>query len=162
MLILKQKINTPIFKDSFGNEYNNLVIQVGDIHTNVPSKTMSVELRYYKDINALATSGSIIQETFFWDKDGTIPTDVDGATIDWATFMTTVPRAEWKDRIAQVGRVPFDDLNQGIDTTIGLDFRPTATGQAWKEIMLFLPIHAKFTEQSGAKFLDEVFEYAII
>lgn len=162
MLILKQKTNTPIFKDSFGNEYKNLVVQVGEISTNISGKKMSVELCYYKDVNAILTSNPILQDTFSWDKDGTLATDIDGDTIDLATFMTTVPRGEWKNRIQQVGRVPFDDLSQGIDTTTGLDFRPTETGQAWKEMMLFLPLHPKLTQQTGLKFLDEIFEYDVI
>jgi hypothetical protein len=163
MLILKLKQNGFIYKDQLGNEYPDIVIALSR-REDPCSMTMTVDLKYFKDEASITTNQPVLVDSFYWTKDAVTPMDVDNNPIDWAVFMTTVPREEWKDRIKDIGRVAFSDLDIGLTVTItqGLDFKENQVGQAWKEIMLFLPVHRSYGIQSGTKFLDENFEYAII
>lgn len=160
MLILKQKQNTPIFQDELGNTYPDMVVAIS-YHIDPVYKQMDVQLRYFKDTESMQEKKSpLMISDFVWDDVGFAPTDVDGNPIDWATFMTTVPRETWKDRIQNIGRVPFSQLPAGLDVTVAeFNFAQNPVGQAWKQIMLFLPINERFAQQANIKFLDEVFEY---
>lgn len=163
MTILKQKQNTPIFKDGIGNEYSQMAVALS-FKTDVPNKTLQVDLKYYKDVDSIVSNYPVLVDSFYWDEFGSLPRDIQGNIIDWNTFMGTVPRAEWKDRIADIGRSPYAQLDGGLVMTFsgGIDFKQDALGQAWKEIMLFLPISQTFAQQAGVKFLDEVFEYHVV
>lgn len=163
MLILKLKQNGFIYKDQLGNTYPDMVIALAR-REDPCMQTMTVDLKYFKDEASTTTNQPVLVDSFYWTKDAVTPMDVDNNPIDWAVFMTTVPHAEWKDRIKDIGRIAFLNLDDGISVTIaqGLDFKLDAIGQAWKEIMLFLPLHLAYRQQSGTKFLDEDFEYAII
>jgi hypothetical protein len=158
MLKLKRKQNAIIYKDQFGNEYPDMVIVATSVVIDYANKVLTAVVKYYKDDNSLNQS-PLMESTFIWDNVGRMPIDVDGNTIDWAKFMATnTDRAEWKNIIADVGRVPFDNLSAGLDISVeGFGFVQNQIGLTWKELMLFLPIHSQF---SGVKFLDEVFEYA--
>lgn len=163
MLILKQKINTPIYKDQLGNEYPNMVIALSR-REDPCSQTMTVDLKYFKDQASITVNQPCLVDSFFWTKDAIIATDIGNNTIDWAVFMTTIPREQWKDTIKDIGRMPFSQLDTGLSVTItqGLDFKLNQVGQAWKQIMLFLPVHTSYGSQLGCKFIDENFEYATI
>lgn len=156
MLKLKRKQNAIIYKDQFGNEYPDMVIVATSVVIDYANKILTAVVKYYKDDESLNQS-PLMESTFIWDNVGRTPIDVEGNPIDWATFMATVPRETWKDYIQDVGRVPFDNLSAGLDISVeGFGFVQNQVGQAWKELMLFLPIHGNF---QGVKFLDEVFEY---
>lgn len=163
MLILKLKQNGFIYKDSLGNEYPDMVVAIAR-REDPCSQTMTVDLKYFKNQASITTNEPVLVDSFLWTKEAVIPLDVDNNPIDWAVFMTTVPRSEWKNRIKDIGRVPFAQLDSGLSVTIvqGLDFKQNAIGQAWKEIMLFLPVHNSYKKQSDSKFLDENFEYVSI
>ena len=163
MLILKLKKDGYIYKDQLGNEYPDMVIALAR-REDPCTQTMTVDLKYFRDEVSITTNQPLLVDTQTWTKYPIVPTDVDNNPIDWAVFMTTVPRAEWKDRIKDIGRVPFSQLDAGLSVTItqGLDFKLNQVGQAWKQVMLFLPIHTSYGQQSGTKFLDENFEYATI
>lgn len=157
MLKLKRKTNAIIYKDQFGNEYPDMVIVATSVVIDYANKVLTAVVKYYKDENSLNQS-PLMESTFIWDNVGRMPIDVDGNPIDWATFMATnTDRAEWKNIIADVGRVPFDNLSAGLDISVeGFGFVQNQIGLTWKELMLFLPIHSQFKD---VKFLDEVFEY---
>lgn len=163
MLILQLKQEAVPFVDSLGNTYPDMVAGI-DYRIDPIDKTMYVRLRYFKDVEALTTKKSpVMVNEFFWNETGEPALKQDGSVIDWAQFMVEVPRNEWKDVIKYIGRTPFNDLVAGIDVTInGFDFKANQVGAAWKQIMLFLPLNQAFATQSGCKFLDEVFEYAVI
>lgn len=157
MLKLKRKTNAIIYKDQFGNEYPDMVIVATSVVIDYANKVLTSVVKYYKDENSLNQS-PLMESTFIWDNVGRTPVDVDGNPIDWATFMATnTDRAEWKNIIADVGRVPFDNISAGLDISVGgFVFVQNQIGLTWKELMLFLPIHSQFKD---VKFLDEVFEY---
>lgn len=156
MLKLKRKQNAIIYKDQFGNEYPNMVAVATSVVINYSAKTLTAVVRYYKDDESLNET-ALMESTFVWDNTGRTPIDVEGNPIVWQSFMTTYQPTEWKDHIQDVGRVPFDSLSAGLDITVeGFGFVNNPVGQAWKQLMLFLPIHGNF---QGVKFLDEVFEY---
>lgn len=157
MLKLKRKENAIIYKDQFGNEYPDMVVVATSVDINYSAKTLIAVVKYYKDGNSLNET-ALMESTFVWDNIGRTPLDAEGNPIDWTTFMSThTDRETWKDIIADVGRVPFDNLSAGLDISVeGFGFVNNPVGQAWKELMLFLPIHGNF---QGVKFLDEVFEY---
>jgi len=166
MLKLKRKQNAIIYKDQFGNEYPNMVVEATATNKQYRAKTMTVVIRYYKDEQSMEET-PLMESTFVWDKVGRTPLqkiEVDGieqiVPIDWATFMTeNTVREEWKDKIVDVGRVPYDQLSAGlVDSFQGLGFVENQIGQTWKMLMLFLPIHQDF---KNVRFLDEVFEYDI-
>ncbi len=166
MLKLKRKQNAIIYKDQFGNEYPNMVAVATSVVINYSAKTLTAVVRYYKDEDSLNET-ALMESTFVWDNVGRTPLqkiEVEGieqiVPIDWATFMTeNTVREEWKDVIADVGRVPFDQLSAGLDISVeGFGFVQNQIGQTWKMLMLFLPIHQDF---KNVKFLDEVFEYDI-
>ncbi len=163
MLKLKRKTNAIIYKDQFGNEYPDMVVVAPQIHKDALAKTMAVTIKYFKDENSTDQS-PLMENTFIWDSVGRTPLQkiqIEGVEqivpIDWATFIPSTPREEWKNIIVDVGRVPYDNLSAGIqDNFDGLGFVENQVGQTWKELMLFLPIHSQFKD---VKFLDEVFEY---
>lgn len=161
MLILKQKLNSTPFQDEFWNVYTDMVVAL-IYRINPINQKMDIQLRYFKDVDSLELEPILVND-FFWTSEAVLPKDVDGNVIDWATFMATVPLNEWKDRIQDIGRVAFEDLPQGLDVTVqGFDFANNPVGLAWKQIMLFLPIHNKIARSLNIKFLDEMFEYATI
>lgn len=166
MLKLKRKQNAIIYKDQFGNEYPDMVVIATSVVIDYANKLLTAVVKYYKDENSTDQS-PLMESTFVWDSVGRTPfqvIEVNGlqeiVPIDWATFMATnTDRAEWKNIIVDVGRVPFDNLSAGLDISVeGFGFVQNQIGLTWKELMLFLPIHSQFKD---VKFLDEVFEYAI-
>lgn len=163
MLILKLKQNGFVYKDQIGNEYPEMTIALAR-REDPCTQTMTVDLKYFKNEESITANQPFLMDTFIWTKDAVTPLDVDNNPIDWAVFMATVPRNEWKDHIKDIGRVAFSDLDIGLSVTItqGLDFKQNQIGQAWKQIMLFLPVHSSYARQSESKFLDENFEYATI
>lgn len=160
MLILKLKQNATAFIDLLGNSYPEMVTGI-DYKIDPIEKRMEVRLRYFKDTQSLLDRKyPVMVNEFFWNETGEPAIATNGSIIDWQVFMSEVPREEWKDNIQTIGRVPFDVLPVGIDATVsGFNFKENQVGQAWKDIMLFLPLNEVYANQISAKFLDEVFEY---